>query len=50
MRSSGGNNASVSEGVQASVIYVRFEAAASEVIVGIAICLVSDDECRHHRL
>lgn len=31
--SSGGSKASVSEGVEASVIYVRFKAAASEVIV-----------------
>ncbi|XP_070682778.1 conserved oligomeric Golgi complex subunit 3-like [Malus domestica] len=27
----GGNNASVSEGVEASIIYVRFKAAASEL-------------------
>ncbi|RXH74860.1 hypothetical protein DVH24_029581 [Malus domestica] len=31
IRGSGGNNASVSEGVEASVIYVRFKAAASEL-------------------
>ncbi|CAN6563587.1 unnamed protein product [Malus baccata var. baccata] len=31
IRSSGGNNTSVSEGVEASVIYVRFKAAASEL-------------------
>ncbi|XP_022750025.1 conserved oligomeric Golgi complex subunit 3-like isoform X3 [Durio zibethinus] len=31
IRSSGGNKASLSEGVEASVIYVRFEAAASEL-------------------
>lgn len=31
--SSGGSKAAVSEGVEASVIYVRFKAAASEVIV-----------------
>ncbi|BBH08158.1 sec34-like family protein [Prunus dulcis] len=31
IRSSGGSKASVSEGVEASVIYVRFKAAASEV-------------------
>ncbi|XP_065849843.1 conserved oligomeric Golgi complex subunit 3 [Euphorbia lathyris] len=31
MRSSGGNNVSVSEGVEASVIYVRFKAAANEL-------------------
>lgn len=33
IRSSGGSKASVSEGVEASVIYVRFKAAASEVTV-----------------
>ncbi|EOY30133.1 Sec34-like family protein isoform 4 [Theobroma cacao] len=31
IRSSGGNKASLSEGVEASVIYVRFKAAASEL-------------------
>ncbi|XP_009369729.1 conserved oligomeric Golgi complex subunit 3 [Pyrus x bretschneideri] len=31
IRGSGGNNTSVSEGVEASVIYVRFKAAASEL-------------------
>ncbi|XP_022754751.1 conserved oligomeric Golgi complex subunit 3-like isoform X2 [Durio zibethinus] len=31
LRSSGGNKASLSEGVEASVIYVRFKAAASEI-------------------
>lgn len=31
MVSSGGSKASVSEGVEASIIYVRFKAAASEV-------------------
>ncbi|KAL5786507.1 hypothetical protein ACOSQ2_008899 [Xanthoceras sorbifolium] len=31
IRSSGGSNTSVSEGVEASVIYVRFKAAASEL-------------------
>ncbi|WCJ42882.1 Conserved oligomeric Golgi complex subunit 3 [Euphorbia peplus] len=31
MRSSGGNNAFVSEGVEASVIYVKFKAAANEL-------------------
>ncbi|KAL6496441.1 Golgi transport complex subunit 3 [Orobanche gracilis] len=31
MRSSAGNNASVSEGVEASIIYVRFKAAANEL-------------------
>lgn len=32
IRSSGGSKTSVSEGVEASVIYVRFKAAAGEVI------------------
>ena len=31
IRGSGGGKASISEGVEASVIYVRFKAAASEV-------------------
>lgn len=31
MLSSGGSKASVSEGVEASILYVRFKAAASEV-------------------
>ncbi|KAG8373876.1 hypothetical protein BUALT_Bualt11G0070900 [Buddleja alternifolia] len=31
MKSSGGNKASVSEGVEASIIYVRFKAAANEL-------------------
>ncbi|KAE8689068.1 hypothetical protein F3Y22_tig00110944pilonHSYRG00027 [Hibiscus syriacus] len=31
IRSSGGNKASLSEGVEASVIYIRFKAAASEL-------------------
>ncbi|KAL6509576.1 Golgi transport complex subunit 3 [Orobanche gracilis] len=31
MRSSAGNNASVSEGVEASIIYVRFKAVANEL-------------------
>ncbi|KAK8973178.1 hypothetical protein V6N11_049525 [Hibiscus sabdariffa] len=31
IRSSGGNNTSLSEGVEASVIYIRFKAAASEL-------------------
>lgn len=31
MKSSAGNNASVSEGVEASIIYVRFKAAANEL-------------------
>jgi hypothetical protein len=31
-RGTGGNKTSVSEGVEASVIYVRFKAAANEVI------------------
>lgn len=33
IRGSGGDRASISEGVEASVIYVRFKAAASEVSV-----------------
>ena len=33
MRSSSGSNSVVSEGVEASFIYVRFEAAADEVTV-----------------
>lgn len=32
MLSSGSNKATVSEGVEASIIYVRFKAAASEVL------------------
>lgn len=32
MRSSSGSNTAVSEGVEASFIYVRFEAAADEVM------------------
>lgn len=32
MLNSGGSKASVSEGVEASIIYVRFKAAASEVL------------------
>ena len=32
IRSSGSSKAAVSEGVEASVIYVRFKAAASEVV------------------
>ncbi|CAN6698022.1 unnamed protein product [Malus baccata var. baccata] len=37
IRGSGGNNTSVSEGVEASVIYVRFKAAASEVTLMILL-------------
>ena len=33
IQSSGGNKTSLSEGVEASVIYVRFKAAASEVMI-----------------
>lgn len=33
MRSSSGNNTAVSEGVEASFIYVRFEVAADEVMI-----------------
>ena len=33
IRSSGENKASLSEGVEASVIYVRFKASASEVMI-----------------
>lgn len=33
IRSSGGSKAAVSESVEASVIYVRFKAAASEVTI-----------------
>ena len=33
IRSSGANKASLSEGVEASVIYIRFKAAASEVTI-----------------
>lgn len=32
LRGSGGSKTAVSEGVEASIIYVRFKAAASEVI------------------
>lgn len=35
IRSSSGNKASLSEGVEASVIYVRFKAAANEVTVSL---------------
>jgi len=35
IRGSGGDRASISEGVEASVIYVRFKAAASEVSVSL---------------
>lgn len=33
IRSSGGSKTSMSEGVEASLIYVRFKAAASEVTI-----------------
>jgi len=35
IRGTGGDKASISEGVEASVIYVRFKAAASEVTFSI---------------
>ncbi|KAK4486691.1 hypothetical protein RD792_006751 [Penstemon davidsonii] len=41
IRSSAGNKASVSESVEASVIYVRFKAAANEVIVLLLLALFS---------
>lgn len=39
LKGSGGNKGAVSEGVEASIIYVRFKAAASEVITYLLMIL-----------